>query len=381
MPIAASASPAGTTIDDLTPKLSESDSGYTVSLGFTNLTDAPIMLRAVPIAADVGCAIELSPATVPAATHQSVTAAVPSTCPVEKDGFDFNVISDTEQRFDIASEIEPSTTPDWYMLLAFPTALAVVAAVLLIALHLWTPHIGRPTHGDPDLNKPRLRWELKYLGATYNFRDGWVTNTTALLGVFTAIFGTTDAATALFGDDAKESLNLAIVSAGIALAFIGAAPLILVALKRTRVEMVDVPGAEPAAKAPLDVETDEVYGFVVASTFTIAGALGQLFIFWQLSEGLNLPRLLNWVPFAVFAFTVVILGMFAVTTMWSTIRRGITKPVAVESDTILAARLLATAIKPDAVNTFVQALPPDTIWPLTSSGDSGGAPHQPGTLM
>lgn len=358
-PGAAAGLPSQVAIDSLTPKLTEKTSGgHEVGLGFTNLTDTPIQLAAEPTVPDVGCVLRLEPNQLSASAHTDVTLAIPSTCAIEEDGLDFIVQVLGGPRFDVSAEKSVTKSPDWTPLWVYPITL--IPAFLLLLFALYSGSLGTAT--SAQTTGSRFRWELPHLGATYSFGDSWVTNITAIAGLFTALFGTTGAASAILGSESDSSVNLAIVAAGITLAFISAGPLLLISLKTDR-------------------EVDTAYGFVIASTFTITGAFGQLWIFWQIATKLDLGGASRFIPIVVFLFATALLAWFSIKTTRLTIRRGITEVPVVESDVIKAAKLVAAALNdPSGAGTIAELMETQD-WSATSSGDSGVSNYQQSTIM
>jgi hypothetical protein len=313
---AASAAITPLTIDSRSPALEAGPAGgWTVSLGFTNLSTKPIALAARPSNdGDVGCSLMLDRAQLPPAGHSDVKVTVPGGCKVANDGIDFTVSAKagaTSRTFEVTAAPKPdSNKPEWSALWAFPVALGGLLVVALLLFGLWAP-------SEP----------LKYLEATWSFKDSWVSNVTVLGGLLAGIFGSSDVVTALLGKDAKSSIALATVGAAIAAAFIAAGPIVLLTTKSRRGDFV-TPG-----------------GFLLASAITLSGAAGELWVVYRSGEKLDLG---GWqhriVILALAGF--VLLALYAIRTVPATIKQGTTEPPAAPpSDTIKAANLIVAAIK------------------------------------
>ena len=253
------------TIDSRSPTLERGDGeSWTTSLGFTNLTDTQVTLEASAINAT-------------------------DTAPPKPD----------------------TSKPEWHALKAFPillVALLVAAVIYLPATRQWP-------------NK-----ELKYLEATWSFKESWVSNVTVAGGLLAGIFGSSDVVTALLGKDAKSSVALATVGAAVAASVIAAAPLLLL-----------------ATKSKDDFFT--VGGFVFASAITLAAAAGELWVVYRSGQKLDLGGQEDKIVFlAVAGF--VLLALYAIRAVPATIKHGTTAPPKpAPSDTIVAATWIVEALK------------------------------------
>ena len=319
--VSAAGLPAETTpvtIDSRSPTLAESDrGGWTASLGFTNLTTNAVSLTAKATdTADRGCGLALDHTQLPAAEHTAVTITVPAGCKVGKDGIDFTVSADAASpapvSFAVTAAPKPDTKkPEWKALWAFVIALGGLALLLVIGLFLWWPP-----------NK-----QLKYLEASWSFKDSWVSNVTVAGGLLAGIFGSSDVVTALLGKDAKTSVALATVGAAIAAALIAAGPLVLLATKSKDGDFVTVGG------------------FLLGSTLTLAGAAGEIWVVYRSGAKLDLG---GWEDRMVILAVagLVLLGWYALRAVPTTIAHGTKpRPTPPPSDTIVAAQLIVAALK------------------------------------
>jgi hypothetical protein len=301
------------TIDTRSPALTKAENGgWTVSLGFTNLTNAPIVLDAEPDAPDNGCDLTLAPSRVRVAEHLDVTVSVPAGCKVGTDGFDFTV-SGAGQEFEVSAAPKPDPSePEWDALYGFVGALVVAVVLVLIVA-------GLSDRGPRD--------ELKYLDATWSFQDGWVSNITVIGGLLAGIFGSSDVVTAL-GADADQAVALATVGAAIAAVFIAAGPILLL-----------------STKSKDDCVT--VWGFLAASALTLTGAGGEIYVLWRSGADLDLNGWEDWTVI-LFVGAVVLLVAYALRTTSATIRLGTTEPDGQDSDAVAAAKMIVAALNAHA---------------------------------
>jgi hypothetical protein len=323
------------TIDDSAPSLDKGDNGaFTVSLGFTNLTDNDIGLAPKPAnAGDAGCNLSLDPSKLPRAEHTDVTVSVPAGCTVADDGINFTVATTTGSKsaatFPVTAAPKPADTPNWDVLWAFVIALVALAVVALIVQIVGPYGVATP---------------LKYLDATWSFQDSWVANVTAVAALLTGIFGSTDVVTAFLGNEVDSATALATVGAAVAAAFIAAGPILLLATKNR---------ADDAFTAG---------GLLGASVFTLAGAVGELAVVYTSGHELDLGGWEDWlwIPLVVASL---LLALYAVRTTMATLRLGTTAPSEEDSDTIKAAKLIVAAlaakgeVSVDAVTSAFQQLP------------------------
>lgn len=345
------------TIDSRTPTLTEGGDGWTTSLGFTNVTASPIELKAQPVANDDGCALELDKAELPPAEHRSVTVKIPNGCGAG-DGFDFVVSyspsgAESAGTFTItASPKSSADEPNWSALWAFPIALGLSVLASFVFYLLWrTPR------------RSSLSYPLKYLEATWSFKDSWVSNITVAAGLLTGIFGSSEVVTAFLGEDADSSVALATVGAAFAVAFISAGPIIVLATKSKVGDHFTVGGV------------------LAASAVTLGGAFGELYVLYESGAQLDLNGWEDRIAYAAFAAGL-LLAFYALRALLGTLRQGVKKPPPKPpSDTIAAARMVVEAFKarPDTnaaeLDAALAALEADYPSIGTSTGDDEYHPY------
>jgi hypothetical protein len=166
--------------------------------------------------------------------------------------------------------------PPWAWLWVFPVCLVVFTLFALI----W---LTTKTNVNFWTNPPRI-------AGTWSFGDSWATNVTALGAVLSAIFSTSEAAKALFGAGrADAAIEFATIGAAIALAFIAASPLILLAC--------DDDGGNHTAG-----------GLLLAVSMLITGALGELVVDARAIAGFGIGYDIHvvWIGIAMLAIILLI---------------------------------------------------------------------------
>jgi hypothetical protein len=318
---------ASVTIDDRAVALENGNKGTsTADLGFTNLTDLPITLKVRPAKPDLGCDLTLSKETLPATQHTSpVTVTAPAGCSIPKDGLDMDVLtysgSQLLHTFAVTAAPKPSTKPNWHELRAFPILLVLSLLAACGMYWAWTLL--------DDHRKKHSPWEplVAFDTTTWNFKDTWVTNVTVAGGLLTAIFGATDVVKPLLGDNADSSIALATIGAAVAAAFIATGAIVLQTFKSYK------------------HQTFTVGGLLAAAAFTLAGALGQLWIAGVTIHKLDLNGLQKtgylW---TVGIFAALLILIYASRSLLDLLKRGTKPPPATPSDGIQAAQLIAEAI-------------------------------------
>jgi hypothetical protein len=306
---------AAVTIDSSSPTLEKQESGWSTTIGLTNLTSEAIKLHVTPPQnAGDGCRVTPEVLSLRKAEHQEFPLSISDGCSFGKQGF--TVKLETErvtpaQSVAVTAVEKPTPSPNWHALWVF---------VWLLILLLVIPAVGI-CKGFRFLGK-----SLEYLDATWSFGDSWVTNITAAGGLLTGIFGSTEVVTALLGKDAKSSVALATVGAAIALALIAMGPLVLGATKSK------------------DNKFNTVGGLLAASVVTLMGAFGELWVLLRSGEELSLGGWEDRIVIVAILAGLLLLA-YAVRSVIATIDDGLHHPPAPpEPDTIQAAKLVAAAL-------------------------------------
>jgi hypothetical protein len=326
--------------------------GWTVALGFTNLTDDQIALAARPTAEDGGCEPKLDEPNLPKAEHSDVTVRIPAGCKVADDGIDLELVATPARGEPVtfpvtaAPKPKPDTDPDWEQLQVFPILLIVGLICLGVAALL--------TRVSPFNGLP-------YLESTWSFKDSWASNITVAGGLLTGLLGSSDVLDPVFGDDAKPALALATVGAAVAVALAGAGALAALALRKK---------ADGGAR---DVFTP--FGLVIAGAITVAAAGGELWVVLKAGDELDLGWFGDRLPLATYVLGA-LLALYAIRSIAATIRAGSTPPPqAPPSDAILSAVLVleglrgVPGVEPGVIDAYAKYYP--TIVPHR------GAPRAP----
>lgn|GEM_PF-4510500 len=194
--------------------------------------------------------------------------------------------------------------------MAFPVALVTLLAVALV-------YFVR----NPKRNKP-----LQYVESAWSFKESWASNVTVAAGLVAGFFGTSEVVPALVGENGKSSLALATVGAAVAAALVAAGPLILLSSKTRETDFLTVGG------------------LLAASTVTLAGGFGEIWVVFRAGERLDLG---GWQDAAgvMAGVAALLLAWYAVRSIPAVIRVGQEEPpMPPPSDTLTAAKMIVEAI-------------------------------------
>jgi len=146
-------------------------------------------------------------------------------------------------------------------------------------------------------------------------------------GLLTGIFGSSDVVKSL-GNDANSTVALATVGAAVAVAFIAAGAVFLLATKSKRGDYFTVGG------------------LLGASAIVLAGASGELWVLYRSGEKLDLGGWQHTIPKVLFCGALALLALYAFRTIPATLKHGLNQPrPAPQSDTIVAANMIIAALK------------------------------------
>jgi hypothetical protein len=357
----AAAAPALVAIDDATPTLEQGDDAWSGALALTNLDQAAVTLEVTPAGE---CKPTLSKAAIGAAQAASVTLTVPEACAQDVDEIEVELTAaaGTEtQTLTLATSLEDGDDVDFRWLLVFPGA-AILSLVLVLGLK------GKHKWGDG----------LQHLEKSYDFKESWVSNVTVIAGILTGIFGSSSVVEALIGEEPDDEIALATVGAAIALLFIGAGPIVLTAARKEITE------------AGVTVQAYTVYGLLLATAVTLAGAAGQLVI--GALTGLQLiggdamvdvvafnfdPRALVWIGLGV---GLLLLVWYTRTTVTATLKAGSTAPPpAKPSELARIAELLQQALlaHDEVPNGAVEGVVREVMGPMVTEPPPAPPPDTP----
>ena len=224
----------------------------------------------------------------------------------------------------IAAPLKEDEEPSWAALWVFLGAFLVLAGGAVFSCRLW--------------RKESRRTPLKYLGATWSFKESWVSSVTVAGGLLTGIFGSSEVIKAVLGENVDGAVALATVGAAVALALLASGPLILEATK--------VRVADPAKANDIGAEHPTLGGLSLASAVTLAAAFGELWVVAASASRLDLGGSESWMPWLLAALGTLLLAVYGVRNFKRTIEVGMTDPgPAPDSDTIKGARMIVDQMK------------------------------------
>lgn len=278
---------------------SHNDGSTGLKVSLINLTGQQLRLSASPVGASEGCRIEPEQ-TVLKPSRQTEIKMVAKGCELSgKQDFPLQVRAGGTTFPVTASRAEPSH-PNWTILWAFPAALAVALITAAVSYRAWL-------YKETEKKAFDMGRKLRYLTDSWKFTDSWASNVTVFAAAFSALFGTSEALTAL-GDDNKEVLALITVAAAIAVGVASAAPLLVQALREDGV-----------------VTTG---GVLAGAVVTLAATGGQLAVIVIAAQDLNLGGSQDiWLP-TVGVLAGALLVYYADRSLRQNLTMGVTAPPA-----------------------------------------------------
>ncbi len=316
-------------VDSREVQLAEADRGWTTEVGITNVRDHEIDLEVPFLSKPEGCLPRIQDGKLRVAEHRTVEIRIPPKCEAGENGLVFYLGSATPEGPPfpiemIAAPLEEVEEPSWDALWVFLGAFLVLTGGAVVFCRLW--------------RQESRRTSLKYLGATWSFKESWVSSVTVAGGLLTGIFGSSEVIKAVLGEDADSAVALATVGAAIALALLASGPLILEA---TKVRVVD-----PGKANDIGKEYPSLGGLSLASAVTLAAAFGELWVVAASASRLDLGGSEGWMPWVLAVLGTVLLAVYAVRNFKRTIEVGMTDPgPAPDSDTIKGARMIVDQMK------------------------------------
>lgn len=258
-PSAGLAAPAAVVLDDPQVGLTDAGGGRTATVRLTNLTDAPVPVRARASRPACTLRVDHDGMLAPAA-RTDLAVAIPAACGTAAP-FPFVVVAgEQELRMTGVAAPKPAAV-DWTPLRAFLYALGAALAVVLFIYAMWAWG-GRAVTGSRSPATP-----LRGLGASWSFRDSWLSNVTAASGLVVAILGSSDLLKRVLGTKAENAIAVATVAGVIAVGLVGAAGVVVLALRR--------PGASEVS----------IGGLLAGTTIGLWAAGGQVWaITWLLAD-------------------------------------------------------------------------------------------------
>ncbi len=320
--------PIAVSVDSREVELEEADRGWTTEVGITNLTDREFDLEIPFLSEPEGCLPRIQDGKLRVGEHRTVEVKIPPKCDAGENGLVFFLSSATPQGAPFPLEMiaapKDEDDPSWSILWVFAGA-----SILLILIGLAYSLLGL---------KQKLGTPLQYLGATWNFKESWVTNITVAGGLLTGIFGSSDVIKAVLGEETDSAVALATVGAAIALALLAAGPLILESLKATV--------TDPTKTNDIGKQHPSLVGLMLASAITLAAAFGELWVVATSASRLELGGSEDWLPWLLAILGSLLLLVYGIRNFKRTVEVGMTDPgTAADSDTITAARMIVDQLR------------------------------------
>lgn len=311
--------PALAILDDGSPAISDGDNGWVVELSATNLTQGELNLTVTPAASGPsGCTATPKPATLPPAADTKFEVDLAAPCAVA-DGFTFTLSvssGDLTQPFTVNATKTAEAAEEWGSLQVFVVALSILIVVGIVA------SVGVIIKRDPEGG---YLGKLPYLDASWSFSDSWLTNITAAAGLLTGVVGSSEVVKALLGVDGDNDLRMATVGAAISLALLALTPLVLGIFQPKTGEIT-------------------IIGLFLAAAVSVAAAVSEVWVMGRTAESLDVPWLADH-SMTLAVVVIVLVLVYSVIAMRSTVSSGLTKPTVAESEALQAARIVARAIE------------------------------------
>ena len=200
-------------------------------------------------------------------------------------------------------------TPDWTLFWAFPFALGIALIVLVAAAWLtYRNHKsggkGKGTWTNTRMTRWWFREELR-VGAKWTLKDSWASNVTVLAAAFAGFFSSSSVVKTLVGSAGSPVIGLTTVSAAVAVAAVGAAPLLL--------QIFKVNGDVTPA------------GLLVGAAVTMGATGGELAVICLGVRNLQLGGVQHVLPWAGLIGGGLILAVYAFTNMAETLSTHLRK--------------------------------------------------------
>jgi len=339
-------------VDTTKPTLAEKDGGgWTAKVAVTNLTSEPLVLSAQPQNREDRDCTPSVPEDLPAVETTAVTVDIDATCELDDGAFKLEIAASRAVGGEAVASVGFTAQPaaekgtDWGILKSFLLMTLAVALLALLAFRRWVKHgylgSGPADQGDADQNestssgdapdppKRHAGTPLSSLEKSWSLKDSWVSNITLGTALITGVFGSTEAVTAILGEDAKTALAKVIVGSAIAAGLVAVGPLILAATQTNK-------------------EKFTVGGLFLATTVVLGGALGELWVVTESATSLPLGSARGWLPWVLVVVVVALLLIYTFRNVDLTLRAGTAPPdEEPPPDALIAAGLIVNALHPD----------------------------------
>jgi uncharacterized membrane protein len=283
-----------TIVLDGQPSLSRASSGASsASVLLTNLTDAAVRITAnatgCSLSVGGGSALELEPA-----RQTEVTVGIPESCAVAS-SFKFEIDPAGTVPVQVEAVASSAAKPYWSPLWSFLVALLVALIVVAVTYVLWP--------GTEPATKKGLTQPLKGLESSWSFKESWATNATAASGLFIGVIGSSGFLKAVLGPEAEAAIGVATVAGLIATSLVGAAGVLVLALRGT------------------DAAETTVGGLLAGTVVALGAAGGQIWAITIELESVNLG-VVNWGKYVVAVLASLLLALYAFTSIRGLLKQG-----------------------------------------------------------
>lgn len=283
-----------TIVLDGQPSLTTASSGTaSVSVLLTNVTEAGVQITAnvtgCSLSVNGGSALVLGPA-----RQTEVTVGIPQSCAVAR-SFKFELDPGGAAPIQVEAVASSAAKPYWSPLWSFFGAL-FVAFVVVGATYRFG--FGAESDQKTDLTTP-----LKGLESSWSFKESWATNATAASGLFIGVLGSSEFLKAVLEPKAEAAIGVATVAGLIATSLVGAAGILILALRGTG-------------------STETTVGGLLAGTVVALGAAGgQIWAITIELETVNLG-VIDWGKYIVAGLASLLLALYAFTSIRGLLKQG-----------------------------------------------------------
>lgn len=303
---AASADSTDYVLTSAKPTINEEDGEPTVALTLINLTDQEATVTLSTTEGGDNC--KPSQEELAARQEEKLTFTLDG-CDFGKDNTVGIAVDVEGTPFDVTGKIDETAEPDWGLLWIYQRSLA--GGVVLVLLG-WIWFALSPPKGLAKKRKVGPATPLPYLGASWSFKDSWAANVTLVSAAFTGLFGSSDLLKSVTGEEAPSTLALITIASAIAVALVGLGPLVLQTTRNDK---------------------SQVYaGGLFASAALAVGASGGLALIIVRSVAPAVKGSAETILSAGAWLALILLALYAVTSVRQNLTKGLTKPPDEETD-------------------------------------------------
>lgn len=361
-------------------ELANDGSRHTLTLTITNTTAEEISATLAPKKADDGCKITPGAAEVAAHVAAAVKYTLSPGCDLGKHSTNLVLTmttGDAEIAVPVAADSPDDSAAEFGALWTYLIGAVGAALLLWLTYRKWvngkwapeTPPQKKVDEDQPAYDKRLLEWtgarrprqwwsSLVSLDSDWSFSDSWGSNIALAGAAFTALLGTGDVLKEILGKGSEQQVTLAVMSAAISAALIGAAPIGLRIFKK------------PNDAGNSDRASNTAAGVVMASGLVLAATIGQIVV---MTVVLHDSEVINPIVLGVaMSAAMVAMGAYTVQTVPLTLTEGnqppddAPDPVAAAIDRVALA-LLKTAPRAPTEGETPQDQDIDAGYPTTTA--------------